>query len=189
MPRFHRGRLAIMPGKGGKSIDRWRCDQQSGAVIAINERYVMQDWRQTCHPDIRTVLAYWQDKCRGRVMPSRADIDPVELSRFLPNITLVDVVADERRFIYRLVGTAEVQLRGNDPTGKSIMDAFFGRSQATVLSKYEEVCRSCAPFYEEDDYQVVDRYVSDANLFLPLSEDGKVVNKILVFSINRDLDR
>ena len=178
-----------MTVKSRKSIDTGPGGPHGDIVIAINERYVMQDWRKTCHPDILRVLTYWEDKCRGRVMPRRADIDPVEISRFLPNITLVDVVADERRFIYRLVGTAEVQLRGNDPTGKSIMEAFFGRSQATVLSKYEEVCRSCAPFYEEDDYQVVDRYVSDANLFLPLSEDGKVVNKILVFSINRDLDQ
>lgn len=36
---------------------------------------------------------------------------------------------------------------------------------------------------------MLDRYVSEANLFLPLSEDGQAVNMILVFSINRDLDR
>lgn len=149
----------------------------------------MQDWRQTCHPDILKILAYWQGKCRGRTMPSRADIDPVEFSSFLPNITLVDVVEDERRFVYRLVGTAEVQLRGNDPTGKAVGVAYFGMTPADVLGNYERVCRTCAPFYEEDDFQVVDRFISEANLFLPLSDDGKVVNKILVFSINRDLYR
>ncbi len=34
---------------------------------------------------------------------------------------------------------------------------------------------------------MVDRYVGEENLFLPLSDDGVTVNKIMVFSINRDL--
>ncbi len=79
----------------------------------------------TCHPDVRLVLDYWQQKCAGRLMPSRADIDPSELRRFLPHITLVDVVADERRFVYRLVGTSEVELRGYDPTGRPVAEAYF----------------------------------------------------------------
>jgi hypothetical protein len=58
---------------------------------------------------------------------------------------------------------------------------------ADALDRYETVCRTCAPFYEEDDFQAVDRFVSESNLFLPLSDDGKTVNKVLVYSINRDL--
>lgn len=147
----------------------------------------MQDWRETCHPDIRLVLAYWESKRAGRLMPTRSDIDPDEMRRYLPYVTLVDVVPDARRFVYRLIGTQEVALRGQDPTGKSVAEAFFGRSKASVLSKYETVCRTRTPFHENDDFQVVDRYVGEENLFLPLSEDGETVNKIMVFSINRDL--
>ena len=40
-----------------------------------------------------------------------------------------------------------------------------------------------------DNFQVVDRYVCEANLFLPLSEDDQTVNMVMVFSINRDLYR
>jgi hypothetical protein len=149
----------------------------------------MQDWRLSCHPDVLKVLAYWQAKCGDRRMPSRADIDPLELAPFLPNITLVDVVDDDRRFVYRLVGTGEVQLRGNDPTGKSVAEGYFAASPAQAMARYETVCRMQAPFYEEDDFQVVDRFVSEANLFLPLSDDGETVNKVLVYSINRDLYR
>jgi hypothetical protein len=147
----------------------------------------MQDWVETCHPDIRLMLQYWQQKCAGRPMPARSDIDPDEIRRFLPYVTLVDVVDDGRRFVYRLVGTKEVALRGRDPTGKSIAEAYFGRSVEDVLAKYDRVCASRAPFHERDDFQVVDRYVGEENLFLPLSDDGAAVSKILVFSINRDL--
>jgi len=149
----------------------------------------MQDWQTHCHPDVLKVLAYWEGKRRGRAMPSRSDIDPAELVGLLPNIMLVDVVDDERRFVYRLVGTGEVQLRGRDPTGKSVRDGYFAATPEAAEHRYETVCKTRAPYYDEDSFQVLDRYVSEANLFLPLSDDDKTVNKILVFSINRDLYR
>jgi hypothetical protein len=149
----------------------------------------MQDWQASCHPDILKILAYWQGKCRGRTMPSRADIDPAELVGFLPYLMIVDAVDDDRRFVYRLVGTGEVQVRGNDPTGKSVTEGYFAARAEAALQNYETVCRTRAPYYEVDHFQVVDRYVGEANLFLPLSDDDKTVNKILVYSINRDLYR
>ncbi|WP_368413413.1 PAS domain-containing protein [Dongia sp.] len=147
----------------------------------------MQGWVETCHPDIRLMLGYWLEKCAGRLMPARSDIDPGEIRRFLPYITLVDVVDDDRRCVYRLIGTKEVALRGCYPTGKSVAEAYFGRSVENVMAKYDGVCAGRAPFHEHDNFQVVDRYIGEENLFLPLSDDGLTVNKILVFSINRDL--
>lgn len=133
------------------------------------------------------VLAYWEGKKRGRSMPGRDDIDPSELVKFLPYITLVDVVDDARRFVYRLVGTMEVEVRGYDPTGKGVADGFFAASAEAALANYQKVCDTRTPFYERDAFQVVDRWINEANLFLPLSDDGNTVSKIMVFSINRDL--
>nr|WP_298690537.1 PAS domain-containing protein [uncultured Dongia sp.] len=147
----------------------------------------MSDWRETCHPDIRLVLEYWQQKCAGREMPARSDIDPADLRRFLPHITLVDVVDDERRFVYRLVGTNEVELRGYDPTGKPVSEAFFASSANEALKHYEAARDTRAPHYIADPFQAVDRFVGEADLFLPLSNDGQKVNMIMVFSISRDL--
>ena len=149
----------------------------------------MQDWQATCHPDILKILAYWEGKRGDRAMPRRGDIDPAELIELLPNIMLVDVVDDERQFVYRLVGTGEVQVRGKDPTGKSVKEGYFAASPEAAVANYQKVCDTKAPYYEEDEFQVVDRYIGEANLFLPLSDDGRTVNKILVFSINRDLYR
>lgn len=147
----------------------------------------MSDWRTTCHPDIRLVLEYWQQKCAGRPMPSRADIDPSELRRFLPHITLVDVVDDPRRFVYRLVGTSEVAIRGYDPTGKPVAEAYFATSAEEALKHYEAARITKAPHYIADPFQAVDRFVGEEDLFLPLSADGIAVNMIMVFSISRDL--
>lgn len=147
----------------------------------------MTDWQATCHPDILEVLHYWQAKCAGRKMPARADIDPADLRRFLPHITLVDVVDDPRRYVYRLVGTQEVETRGYDPTGKAVADAYFATSADAALRQYDIVCATRAPHYIADPFQAVDRFVGAEDLFLPLSKDGETVNMILVFSVARDL--
>jgi len=147
----------------------------------------MADWKASCHSDILTVLAYWESKKRGRHMPGRDDIDPMELVKFLPYISIVDVVQDGRRFVYRLVGTMEVEVRGYDPTGKSVAEGYFASSAEAAMANYQRVCESRAPFYENDAFQVVDRWINEANLFLPLSDDGETVSKVLVFSINRDV--
>ena len=121
-------------------------------------------------------------------MPARSDIDPVEISpRLLPNICLVDVVADERRYVYRLVGTGEVEVRGQDPTGKSVLEGFFAPSAEDALGCYDRVVASGAPFLDPTPFTApTGRYVTEETLFLPLSDDGKNVNKILVFSYSRD---
>jgi hypothetical protein len=98
-------------------------------------------------------------------------------------MVLVDVTADARCFVYRLVGRQEVAERGNDPTGKSVAEAFFGGSLEETLSCYEYVVRKRAPFCYRDPYAAPDGYIqNDDIIYLPLSDDGAGVNMILVFT-------
>lgn len=124
-------------------------------------------------------------------MPSRADIDPVDMPRrLLPYINLVDVVADERRYVYRLVGTGDVEVRGKDPTGKSVSEGFFAPCAEDALACYDRVVTTRAPFLDPTPFVAPSgRYVMEETLFLPLSDDGARVNKILVFTPTRDLRR
>ena len=136
-----------------------------------------------CHESVRKFYDYWSAKKGGRAMPRRADIEPAELKRSLRMMMLVDVTSDERRFVYRLVGTAEVANRGRDPTGMSVQEAFFGGSLDEALSCYEYVVRNRAPFCYRGDYSAPDgRIETDDVLYLPWSEDGESVNMILVYS-------
>lgn len=142
-----------------------------------------------CHAHTRALYDYWCDKCRGRQMPSRRDIDPIEIPRpLLPGICLVDVVADERRYVYRLVGTGDVEVRGCDPTGKSVIEEFFGPSAENALASYDRVVATRAPFLDPTHFWApTGRYVTEETLFLPLSDDGEHVNMVLVFSQSRDM--
>jgi len=135
------------------------------------------------HESIRRLYAYWLRKCRDQAMPRRADIDPADMKPLLPMMMLVDVTPDQRRFVYRLVRTAEVAMRGSNPAGKPVRDSFFGDSAEETLSCYEYVVRNHAPFCYRGAYEAPDgRIETDDTVYLPLSDDGAHVNMILVFS-------
>jgi len=135
-----------------------------------------------CHPDIHAIVAYWRGKAGARRMPSRSDIDPSDLKPYLPRISLIDVVPDERRFVYRLVGTEEVALRGYDPTGRSIGEGFFGPNRELAFAHYGYVVEHRAPYCYRGDFEVEDGAIENEDvIFLPLSEDGENVNMILLF--------
>jgi hypothetical protein len=135
-----------------------------------------------CHADIRSMVEYWRSKAGARRMPRRSDLDPSEITAFLPRITLVDVVPDQRRFVYRLVGTEEVASRGSDPTGRTVAEAFFASSAEESLKYYDYVARHAEPYCFRGDYYAPDGALEKQDvIFLPLSEDGESVNMILLF--------
>ncbi len=156
--------------------------ETAASAIGVNDNELLLP--ATCHADTVTLYRYWLEKCRGRRMPSRADLDPVEIPvRLLPGITLVDVVPDERRFVYRLVGTGEVEVRGNDPTGRPVAEGFFGFSVEEALDCYSKVVEPRAPLLDDAPFVATNgRYISEETIFLPLSADGINVNMVLVFS-------
>src|SRR3569623_1008594 len=133
--------------------------------------------------NLQRIYAYWETKRGARAMPRRADLDPTEIPpRLLPGITLVDVAPDPRRYVYRLVGTKEVEVRGADPTGRAVADAFYGENAEDATRCYDRVVETATP--ELDPVPFLERrrgYRGAESLFLPLSNDGVAVNMILVF--------
>ena len=106
--------------------------------------------------DLVPLYRYWDQKRGGRRMPRRADIDPAELVPFLPALMIVDVVGDERRYVYRLVGTREVDARGRDPTGRPVGEAFIGSSREKVLANYDRVQLTGQPHIDTGTVLTVD---------------------------------
>ncbi|MDY0884947.1 PAS domain-containing protein [Dongia soli] len=141
---------------------------------------------QAAHPSIVAITAYWREKAGQRSMPSRADIDPVDLKSHLPGISLVDVVPDARRFVYRLVGTYQVAQRGADPTGRSVLEAYYAADREETVGIYEYVVRTKRPFCYSGPYNAPDGLIEDEDIvFLPLSDNGRDVNMVLVYAHSR----
>ncbi len=133
--------------------------------------------------DILAFHKFWTGKCAGRTMPARHDFDPADMVAFLSGITLIDVVEDDRRFIYRLMGTREVAMRGNDPTGKGVADGFFATSAEAALASYDDVIVRRAPRFEQRRFVTPDgRIGNEQTVILPLSDDGLAINKIIAYT-------
>jgi hypothetical protein len=141
------------------------------------------EWLAESGPRLKQIYAYWKERCRDGKPPRRADIDPVDIPRLLAHLIIVDVVADSRRYVYRLVGTKEVEIRGYDPTGKSVAEGFIGPSREDAVGWYDRTVLTLRPQYDATPYISTNgRWVNDETIFLPLSDDGTHVNRVLVFA-------
>lgn len=151
-------------------------------------RWTTEGFLEFCSGAVAEIYMYWNQKRGDRRMPKRAEIEPSDITRFLPGVLLVDVRQDPLEFIYRLVGTREVEARGNDPTGRRVGEAFFGNSSDDVLENYRRVVASGSYLYDLDKFNSPGgRFVQDESLFLPLSTTGEGVGQILVYSHYEDL--
>lgn len=91
-------------------------DRKRDALFGIS---LQQSSRRTNKRDWRHLLAYWEGKCVGELLPSRADIDPlIEIPRLASRLLLIDTDRDGYRF--RLIGSTVVLKMERDLTGEQI---------------------------------------------------------------------
>ena len=129
---------------------------------------------------LQQLLQYWKKQAAGRLMPSRADIDPIDIPTLLPNLLLFDVEPGSGRLRVRVVGTAIVEMYGSDYTGRFLDEVYFGDRQASVLHGYAECLRSRQIYVSEESYRTPDdvrRRVE--RLILPISDDSETITHIL----------
>ncbi len=132
---------------------------------------------------VAQVFRYWDRVRGGRVMPSPAEIDYLELRPWLPGIIIIDVAEGARRdLIYRVVGERAARLRGYDPTGMNVADATLGRSIPYVLANCGIVIDGRIPLYGWSGPEgSEDGPHGSGTLLLPLSTDGQQVDRVLVY--------
>lgn len=137
-------------------------------------------------PPLESLYRLWLSKKRGRAMPRRADIDPLEMpAEIWPYTMLLDVIwsGDRPRFRYRRVGDIFWRETGGEPTGKFIDDVLPERAgyRSYVLGIYEEMARRRQPMYTENSFELRGRPAPmvTRRISLPLSNDGEAVNMVL----------
>jgi hypothetical protein len=137
---------------------------------------------ERCGPKAVALYQYWNARRGIRPMPTRADIDPLEMRQWLPRLTLVDVSPDGQDFTYRLVGTRMVDLLGMNPTGRSVESAWPEEVAGLVVEAYREVVDSRAPvFCQQITEWREDQKPTAWAVRLPLSSDGVEVDMILAY--------
>lgn len=132
-------------------------------------------------PRLKEAFAYWQGKLAGRSMPSRRDIDPVEMPRLLPHLMLLDVLSSPLDFRHRLIGTELRAMFARDYTGLRFSELPGKGRGSIVWGNCEKVVLSKAPLAGNPPYVGPEpKVLRCENLLLPLSEDGSEVGMILL---------
>ena len=132
------------------------------------------------YPDLAKTLAYWRSKCRGRFAPTRHDIDPVDIVGVLPRVMLAEVSYDPLDFRYRLAGTGIRSIHGEELTNKragDLMPPEFGRM---IHAHYELAVARRMPLLHLLRLDFDNAQRSYVRLILPLSEDGRVMDRLML---------
>jgi hypothetical protein len=132
------------------------------------------------NPKTRRVLDYWLSKRAGREMPSRADIEPLELRDVLGNLCLADVTDETPpRFRFRVDGSNLAAMTGFDMTGKYADQLPHPHYRDYVLELYARVVETRAPVIRANEEEWAGYGMRVESVTLPLSSDGRRVDAIL----------
>jgi hypothetical protein len=168
-------------------VFEWRRKPQSPSG-GRDEGGTRSDTAASPFTDARLEAAYhyWRRKAAARAMPSRADIEPTEIPKLLPDVMLVDVLPDGR-YRYRLIGTENARAHGMNATGRYLDEVLPGAEyKAHVLALYDECVTRRHPLYSECLFLSQHGMAAERHtkvLFMPLSEDGESVNIVFVVQV------
>ncbi len=135
---------------------------------------------QIRHPDLRRLYDYWESRRGNRLYPARGDIDPVEFSFALGNVTLIEVLHSPLRFKFRLMGTLMAQRVGQDLTGRMVDDLPNPSYRDVLLRAYRESIETGQPNLHLYEQEIEGKPMQFEVLRLPLAEDGKTINMLLL---------
>jgi hypothetical protein len=137
-------------------------------------------------PRLSQAHDYWRGKLARRAMPRRADIDPTEIPKLLPDVMLVDVLP-QGRYRYRLIGTENTVAHGMNATGRYLDEVLPGPEYKThVIALYDECVGTRRALYSECLFMAPGRRAPERHtkvLFMPLAEDGEAVNMVFVMQV------
>jgi len=140
--------------------------------------------------NIRALHSYWRSKFRGEKLPRRADIDPAEIPRLVPRLMVVDVEQKPFRVRYRLVGTKVVEMTGFEFTGKYLDEIALPNDEGPFLECYQKACDTRSAVITRIKWRLEPDTVAEYDVcFLPLSDDGETVNKVLSMECYESVER
>jgi hypothetical protein len=137
-------------------------------------------------PRLDRLYRYWCSERKGRRMPSRADIDPLEIPVDIwPHTMLLDVLWHDGlpRFRYRRVGDVFWRASGVEPTNRFIEEVLpvTAGYRAYIVDIYRETARRQSALYTENVFTLFGQVgpMLGKRISLPLSTDGITVDMAL----------
>jgi hypothetical protein len=93
----------------------------------------------------RDLYGYWRSCAQKRPIPSRYDIDPIDIPHLLPGLSLLDTGNDLTQLRYRLAGTRVREIYGTEITGRAVFENGLQHKRDYWLSAYRKVIEEGMP--------------------------------------------
>jgi hypothetical protein len=133
----------------------------------------------------RELFDYWRACAGGGRLPTRACINPAAIPSLLPGISILEAGPTPDDIVYRVAGTRLREIFGREVTGKSVFDLEFGKKRDYWRAVYRKVIEEKLPMQGAIKGPVVDRdHIVLFWMRLPLSDDTKIVNRILCHDVS-----
>lgn len=123
-------------------------------------------------PQLLKLIDYWCTKRQGRAMPSKEDIDPVEIAWALNRIFLMDYRPDDG-FRYRLAGVEIAKVFGHaNLKGLGLQDILPPEAAEMVEARWMPLVRDrCLLSMAGMVYLAAERSAVGERILLPLADD------------------
>jgi hypothetical protein len=127
----------------------------------------------------REMIRYWSGLRGNARLPARRDLDPAEMKRHLPSVSLIDVLALDR-FRVRLAGTNLYTVYDREITGRTLEEVYGGQAVPYWRSQLQQVVDTRMPVVGCHNLAWKGSpHISLLWLRLPLSSNGRDVDMIL----------
>jgi len=122
------------------------------------------------------LIRFWQDACRGRLMPDEADLDPDALADLWPKCFLIQTFDIKREhYSYTYLGEEIIE---------AFQDGMMDEGQSMLVSpkanklalSFNQVITTCAPVISEGEFlSLAGRMIRYRQCLLPLGKGEEVL--------------
>jgi hypothetical protein len=154
-----------------------------GSLLGVGDKMSVLEGLARVSNETRRVFDLWLQTDRSEGLPTLADFHLQTIKDLSPSVLIVEVLEQAHDYRYRYCGSREMEVRGADPTGRTVRECHEGEILDFVLENYDRVVMAGDGLLDLSvDISGNRRFIATEVLFLPFSDVGVAVTDILVYS-------
>jgi hypothetical protein len=170
-------------GQSAVNIARRTLIGSDGSLLGVGAKVGVLEGLGRVSNETRRVFDLWLQTDRADGLPMLAYFPLHSIADLLPSTLIVEVIEATHDYRYRQCGRREMEVRGQDPTGRTVRQCHEGEILDFVLENYDRVVTGGDGLLDLSvDINSSQRFVATEVLFLPFSDVGVAVTDILVYS-------
>ncbi|WP_303978974.1 hypothetical protein [Dongia mobilis] len=154
-----------------------------GSVLGAGDKVPCELAMQRASNESRRVYEAWHKLRMNGNLPGLTDWENAKAVPDLQHSVLVtEILAEPHDYRYLKLGSRAIEVRGYDPTGKTVRDCYEGDALVFVLDNYDQAIAYPYGIVDFSIEVVRDHdFIELETLLLPLADDGSTPSHVLVY--------